>query len=97
MGSEENTSSDEHSSVLPEASMVGRDQDKETDKVAQFIHLMALLRAALVEFMVSGGEREESNAVTRVQLLIVNAVQSQEPVAHKWGPGLSRGRRRISG
>ena len=57
---------------------------------------MALLRAALVEFIVSGGEREESNVITHIQLLIVNAVQSQELVGHKWGPGLSRGQRRIS-
>lgn len=30
MGSEDNTSSDEQSSILPEASMIGKDKDKET-------------------------------------------------------------------
>ena len=30
VGSEDNTSSDEHSSILPEASMIGKGKDKET-------------------------------------------------------------------
>lgn len=68
--SKDNTSSNEHSFALLEASMIGRDQRQSSS-----IHPSnGFIESCPCGVYSQWGEREESNVITHVQLLIVNAV-----------------------